>query len=315
MLSSTPRRERKDHEDRKVFFSLRAWRAWRSCLVALTAVVALQARPLQAWGRLGHRLAGLIAAARLTPVARQNVTWLLDGQSLADVSSWADAQVGAWVQTSWWHYLDIPPDASGYDRDRDCPRQPNVEAGSRNDRWRDCAVDRILYFEERMRDTTLDRADRATALKFLVHFVEDLHQPFHTLGVGRGGNDVHVSVFGVTECGNDPARPVPCNLHQVWDSRLISHRGLDEQQYLATLEQQIRDRHWDAEARTPGTVVQWTEESFMLAKAALVPPDTNIDEAYYRTQIPVVDRRLAFAGLRLAAVLNELLRTPPPSRP
>src|SRR5262249_9164366 len=102
--------------------------------------------------------------------------------------------------------------------------------------------------------------------------------------------------------------------HMIWDSRLIAHRGLDEQTYLAALEEQIRDRHWEAEARPPGTVVQWTEESFKLAKAALVRPDTNIDEAYYRAQISVVDRRLAFAGLRLAAVLNEILPTPPPAR-
>jgi len=299
------------------FFSLRSLRPLRPWLPALIVCIAVQARALEAWGGLGHRLVGLIAATRLTPVASRNVDWLLDGRTLADVSSWADAQVGAWVQTSWWHYLDIPPDASGYDRDRDCPRQPSqsgAEPNARSDRWRDCAVDRILYFEERLRDTTLDRPDRATALKFLVHFVGDLHQPFHTLGVGRGGNDVHVGAFGVTECGNDPARPTPCNLHMIWDSRLIAHRTLDEPQYLAALEQQIRDQHWETEARTPGTVVQWTEESFRLAKAALVSPGTNIDEAYYRAQISVVDRRLAFAGLRLAAVLNEILTTPPPSR-
>ena len=46
-------------------------------------------------------------------------------------------------------------------------------------------------------------ADRATALKFLVHFIGDLHQPFHALGVGRGGNDVHVRVFGEANCGKD----------------------------------------------------------------------------------------------------------------
>ena len=113
------------------------------------------------------------------------------------------------MQTSYWHYLNIPPDASGYDRDRDCPRQPGVEAGSRNDRWRDCVVDRIAYWEERLGDAKLDRADRATALKFVVHFIGDLHQPFHALGVGRGGNDVKVRVFGEANCGNDPARPIP----------------------------------------------------------------------------------------------------------
>src|SRR5436190_17559494 len=100
----------------------------RTAIALLIAAHILTSSSLHAWGGLGHRLVGLIAANRLTPVARQNVAWLLDGQSLADVSSWADAQVGAEVQTSFWHYLDIPPGAAGYDRDRDCPRQPGVAA-------------------------------------------------------------------------------------------------------------------------------------------------------------------------------------------
>src|SRR5439155_25717347 len=110
--------------------------------------------------------------------------------------------------------------------------------------------------------------DRATALKFLVHFVGDLHQPFHALGVGRGGNDIQVGAFGVTDCGTDPARPVPCNLHSIWDSRLIAHRALDETRYLAALQQEIAEHHWESEARTPGPPAQWAEESFWLAKTA-----------------------------------------------
>ncbi len=285
----------------------------RALLAAVVVAALASSSAVHTWGGLGHRLTGLVAAKRLTPVARQNVAWLLDKQSLADISSWADRQVDGHVQTSFWHYLNIPPTATAYDRDRDCPRQPGVAAGARNDRWRDCAVDRILYHEERLADLSLDRADRATALKFLVHFVGDLHQPFHALGVGRGGNDVIVQAFGVSNCGNDPARPVPCNLHAIWDSRLIAHRNLDESAYLAALEQQIAGNRLETEARTPGTPAQWAEESFRLAKVALVASGTNIDEAYYRAQIPVVERRLAMAGLRLAAALNRLLTAPPPA--
>lgn len=291
---------------------LAAARAATALIVGLHVIISTT--PLHAWGGLGHRLVGLIAAKRLTPVARQNVAWLLDRQTLADVSSWADHQVEANVQTSWWHYLNIPPGAAGYDRDRDCPRQPGVAAGARNDRWRDCAVDRILYEEERLADTTLDRADRATALKYLVHFVGDLHQPFHALGVGRGGNDVPIGAFGVTDCSHDPARVTPCNLHAMWDSGLIAHRNLDETQYLALLEARIAAAGWDAAARTAATPSQWAEESFRLAKNALVAPNTNIDERYYEHQIPIVDRRLAYAGLRLAAALNGILTAPPPAR-
>jgi nuclease S1 len=263
---------------------------------------------LQAWGAQGHRLVGLIAAERLTPVAKHNVAWLLDGQTLADVSSWADTLTSDQVQTSYWHYLNIPPDARGYDRDRDCPKQPGVEAGSRGDRWRDCVVDRIAYWEERLGDQKLDRADRAIALKFIVHFIGDLHQPFHALGVGRGGNDVKVRVFDQANCGNDPARPSPCNLHSVWDSRLIARRGLEDGPYLAELRNVITRKGLGS--LPAGTPAQWAEQSFRLAKEALVAPDTNIDDGYYRRHIPVIDERLSLGGVRLAAELNRILTAP-----
>jgi len=277
---------------------------------------------LHAWGGQGHRLVGLIAADRLTPIAKQNVAWLLDGQTLADVASWADSITGDQGQTATWHYLNIPPDATAYDRDRDCPVQPGVTMGSRGDRWRDCVVDRIGYWEERLANPKLDRADRATALKFVVHFIGDLHQPFHALGVGRGGNDVHVKVFGQTDCGpsassgpsraqsrdgNDAARPSPCNLHSVWDSRLIARRNLDEGQYFDALKKLIADKGLGSQPA--GTPVQWTNESFKLAKEALVANDASIDEGYYRRFIPTIDDRMALAGVRLAADLNRLLAT------
>jgi hypothetical protein len=287
----------------------------RQQAIALALCAAMTCAAITAvhgWGGQGHRLVGLIASRHLTALARQNVTWLLDKQTLADVSVWADQQVEANQQTYFWHFLNIPPDALAYDRDRDCPRQPGVHPGDHADRWRDCAVDRILYHQQRLADPALDRADRATALKFLVHFVGDLHQPFHALGVERGGNGIVVRVFGAANCGNDVAKPVPCNLHSVWDSRLIAHRGLSDGQYLAILSKNISDRQLPA--RRTGTPADWANESFKLARPALLPQQGNVDDAYYQTHIPVIDERLALAGLRLAAVLNGIFTAPPPAR-
>ena len=274
-------------------------------LAFLTAIVS----PVQvrAWGGQGHRLVALVAAERLSPMARRNVAWLLAPETLADVSSWADRYVDAQYQTFYWHFLNIPPEATSYDRDRDCPRQPGVEAGGRGDTWRDCAVDRILYHEARVADPTLDRSDRATALKFLVHFVGDLHQPFHALGVGHGGNDVKISIFDAASCGN-----YPCNLHGLWDSSLMAHRNLDDGQYLSALHAEIAEHGWD---RQPvGGPTDWAMQSHDLGNAALLPPGGNADEAYYRAQIGVVDMRLGLAGIRLAAVLNDALTAAPPER-
>ena len=57
---------------------------------------------------------------------------------------------------------------------------------------------------------------------------------------------------------------------------------------------------------------QWAMQSHTLAKAALLAPHGNADEAYYRAQLPVIDERLALAGLRLAALINRSLATAPP---
>jgi nuclease S1 len=282
-------------------------------LIALVVLIAgAGSVSPSAWGSQGHRLVGLIAADRLTPVARDEVRRLLDGRSLADVSTWADSIRSDQQQTYGWHFLNIPPNARGYDRDRDCPRAAGVAEGSRSDRWRDCTVDRITFWEQRLADTTLDRADRATALKFVVHFIGDLHQPFHTLGVGRGGNDVEVRVFGDGNCADEGEKPFPCNLHSVWDSRLIQRRKLDDRAYLSQLQKLIADRR--LAAQPVGTPAQWAEQSFRLAREALVASGTNIDDAYYRRHGGVIDERLASAGVRLAAVVNRALVSPPARR-
>lgn len=274
-------------------------------LVAAAAVcVALGAPlPANAWWAKGHRLVASVAADHLTPLARKNVKALLGTESLADVAAWADAYRPLETQTGNWHYTDIPAAAQTYDRERDCPVQPGVKAGSRNDRWRDCATDRILFFEERLRDQKLDPVDRALALKYLVHFIGDIHQPMHATGVEKGGNGISILAFGSPDCGR-----YKCNLHAVWDGYLIDHTALTEKQYLKRLEKEIRGKHMVARSTDPAV---WTSESKVVADAGLVGKNTDIDEAYFQREIPVIDQRLELAGLRLAAVLNSVFTSPP----
>jgi hypothetical protein len=279
--------------------------------VAAAFVLSLATATPHAWGLQGHRLVALVAADRLTPTARLNVASLLDEASLVDVAVWADQQVADNSQTGRWHYVNVPLDATSYQRERDCPLQPGVRAGNANDRWRDCVVDRIAYHQQRLRNTSLDRADRATALKFLVHFVGDLHQPFHALAVARGGNDIPVVAFGSPTCAYPDGTQYSCNLHGVWDSTLVHHRQLSDRQYLDELTRQIRQHSWD---RIPqGSPGEWAMESHALAKAAMLPAQGVVDDAYYRAQIATVDKRLSLGGLRLARLLNDSLPAVPPS--
>lgn len=262
---------------------------------AVLLLVSIASTTVEAWSPQGHRLVALIATKHLTPTARQNIAWLLGTTSLADVAVWADQYLEGNNQTSFWHYVNIPLDAPSYDRDRDCLKQSGVIAGVRGDKWRDCVVDRMIYNQERLANTSLDRADRAIALKFLVHLAGDLHQPFHALGVERGGNGIPVSVFG----------SATCNLHGVWDTALIAHRSLTDRQYLEELDGLISQRRWDAIAT--GSPADWAIESHARAAVALLPRQGVVDEAYYRAHISAINERLALGGLRLAALLNRSL--------
>jgi hypothetical protein len=51
----------------------------------------------------------------------------------------------------------------------------------------------------------------------------------------------------------------------------------------------------------------WANQSFHLAKRVWLDNGSSVDEAYYKANISAVDKRLALAGLRLAALLNEAL--------
>jgi hypothetical protein len=276
----------------------------RACITA--AIVAiLESTPVHTWSPQGHRLVALVAANHLTAVARDRVKQLLGDETLADVAVWADDFAVANSQTGLWHYVNLPADAATYDRDRDCPRQQRVTAGGRGDQWRDCAIDRILYHRQQLADRSLDRADRAIALKFLIHLVGDLHQPFHAIDAGRGGNDIPVSVYGSTSCTYDDGTQYRCNLHGTWDTELLAHRRWDDRRYLDELEDLIERRGWSA--ADSGTPAAWALESHDIGKSVLSAGQFTIDDAYYHRHISQVEERLALGGLRLAAILNEAL--------
>ena len=268
---------------------------------AILLVAAMGVGPVKswAWGREGHRLTADVAENYLTPEAKAQIAELLGKQTLADVAPWADEYRQDHSETAPWHYVDIPKDAVKYDRMRDCP----ASATDPKSPWRDCAADRILYFEGRLGDTSLPPAQRAMALKFLVHLIGDIHQPFHAYKEDRGGNEIVVSFLGSSQCD-----AYKCNLHGVWDDSLIHERGLSEAKYTALLLQEIKDNHW--ERMDGGTPSLWVEVSHHYAVQALTPNGALLTREYVKEETQVVDAELALGGLRLAHVLNRILVAP-----
>jgi len=250
---------------------------------------------LVGWGPEGHEIVGSLAQTRLTENAKRGIRSLIGDGSLASIANWADEVRPERDETYNWHFVDIPKDASGFSDDRDCFLPNSRHKGAATDHH-NCVVDRIEIFKQVLGDRTAPRNDRIEALKFLVHFVGDVHQPFHAIGEAAGGNGIAVTEFGSTECGRHP-----CNLHGAWDSGLIQHTGMGVDEYVAHLEKLISEEHLTAS----GSPEAWANESHRYAQSAWLNDGAQIDESYYQKQIKVVDERLALAGLRLAAVFNE----------
>ena len=265
--------------------------------VALWFVFA--APPVAAWGPDGHSIVAEIAQRRLTPAARAEVEMLLGpGHSLASESSWADDVRDARPETYNWHFVDIPIASETYDPARDCAPSPKG----------DCVVAELERLQRTLRCGNTEA--RREALRFAVHFVGDIHQPLHTVGDARGGNDIPVTlqVHGL-RCPTCAVKSIPDNLHAAWDASLISATTWSWGAYVARLES-----GWltTSEARdvTFGTPVDWANESHAVARDVWtwLPADHVIRDDYYAKAVPAIDRQLGRAGLRLAGFLDRAFR-------
>jgi hypothetical protein len=244
-----------------------------------------------AWGAHGHRIATRIAEERLTPAARAAVRGLLhEGDGLVDVANWADHEGHEAVPNSApWHYVNVPITATAYD-----PR--SCSGGN-------CVVARIAHFRSVLADRDAPRRERQRALLFLVHLIEDVHQPLHVGDHGdRGGNLTQVQFL---EEGT--------NLHRLWDTDLINHIDRNERAWAARIAPLLTPRNVEAWSRDK--VEAWATESLQEAKRAYYfPPGareplasgTRLGKDYESFARPIIERRLAQAGVRLANELNDL---------
>ena len=259
-------------------------------VVTVTAVLLITPGAGWSWGPLGHRVSAELAERRLTPAARDAVRNLLGpGVSLPDIASWADLQQEV-RESSQWHYVDVPLSQPRYN-------PAFCHAGG-------CVVSKIEYFRRLLIEGRGSRAERQQALKFLVHLIQDVHQPLHVGDNGsRGGNLLQVRFF---DSGS--------NLHRVWDSEIIEKHSTDEARWLSELESTATPEK--AATWSKGTVEDWATESLYDAKLAyllpgnsnFITPGTNLGEKYFRFALPVVQLRLAQSGVRLAATLNAIFR-------
>lgn len=248
------------------------------------AIVTLGYLSAFGWGQKGHDTVAFIAGKHLTPATTDSINALLDGYSLVYWANWLDnaSHTPDFAYTKTWHYKNI-------DADQTFQTAPNIPEGD--------IIQALKEQVEILTNTTATKDDKALALKMVVHFLGDIHQPMH-LGraADRGGNSHKVTFFQ-----NDT------NLHSVWDTSLVeaahkwSHIEWQEEIDRLSPERIIS-------IISGGTPVIWGEETYEISKQiyASTPETTDIQYDYIAKWTPTIEMQLEKGGLRLADLLNSI---------
>ncbi|WP_339337706.1 MULTISPECIES: S1/P1 nuclease [unclassified Croceitalea] len=235
------------------------------------------------WGRTGHRVTGHIAEKHLTKKARKAINELLDGNSLAFASTYADEikSDDNFSRYTPWHYVNYPLTKTYQESEKS-------EFGDIVRAIDDCI--KIL------KDENNSRKDKIFYLKLLIHFMGDLHQPMHAgRAADRGGNDIQVQWFGQGS-----------NLHRVWDTDMIESYGMSYYELGDELDRATNKK--ERKAMQEGTVLDWLAESHDYTRDIYSSVDVGekLGYSYSYRYNPILFERLKKGGFRLAKVLNEI---------
>jgi hypothetical protein len=221
----------------------------------------------------------------MKPDTRRAVEVLLKDETLASATVWAD-QIKSNSEFDWarpLHYANVQPGAEEFDLERDYPKKG-------------CVVSAIFRYTGVLRDQDAATAEKLEALKFIAHFVGDIHQPLHVSHArDRGGNDIKIFFFRDNT-----------NLHRVWDSGMIRHTRKRWSDYAEYLNGSITPQQLEQWQSTDPLL--WATESYKLAvsNAYKVPSSGALGQVYFDRNIPVVEERLKMGGVRLAVLLNDM---------
>ena len=294
-----------------------------------------------AWGDQGHKAVATIAYSLLSEplqaavdkiLADDPVTAACGSGSFIEDAVWADklrqnpgkcASGESWGNTQRWHFLDIPTSAATYEHQRDCGAD-------------DCVIGKIRTFQAMVADKSETPARRRDALKFLIHFVGDLHQPLHTtsapfdranaekaeqlgakkgntclvrsLPVDRGGNCVDVRYMSNPSGGGEGKAT---ELHAFWDTDVVSDAGTTP----ADVAQKAMGGVSAAEikAMQQGSLEDWTNEGHRIAVQVVygeLPGGAmpQLQGTYSKDAGKAALVQMRRAGVRLAKVVEDALK-------
>jgi hypothetical protein len=288
--------------------------------IAITLVSFMLLTPIlsMGWGAGGHMMVAKIALDRLNPRAKTQAQMLLaipinpagissKSKDFVNAAHWADdlRPVAEFDPFKELHFIDTAFATDG----TALPALPTPNI--------------VTALEEQVNilKTSTDKAAQAQALRFIIHFVGDIHQPLHCATKvssanpegDRGGNLVKIKIVGAN------GQTKQTNLHSYWDGGLGAF-PLTGANFAPPPLSKIPAAAAQAKAGNPDTdpalnlddptnYQAWADESFDLAKDVVykgISSGSKPTTAYKNKGIKTARKRVAWGGYRLAALLNSI---------
>ena len=249
--------------------------------LTLFALLILKTSATFAWGRVGHIMVAEIAMGYLNKGVKDSVQKYLGKMTFGEAGTWMDDvrsnKKFNYMKT--WHYADV-----GRDSDY-------TETGEEN------AVNTIEKAMSELRNKGKLTPEQINMdLKLLFHLIGDLHQPLHCgYRDDKGGNNVDVEFNFVTT-----------NLHSTWDTKIIEYKLEDVQKGVTEFCKKLTPA--DKTKYQKIDVVAWFRDSRAYLPLAYDMNKGVIQEEYMKKALPVIEKQLVVAGLRLASILNEMFK-------
>ena len=248
------------------------------CLLGLTL-------SLFAYDGVGHRIIADIAYDNLTAGARNQVDKVLGKRGMVYAATWADdvRSDSKYAYSYPWHYQDVDDNMSSADLKK-LLDNPTAEG------------EHLFFAIDSMVVRLKKDKNDVEALKFLVHFIGDLHQPLH---LGRkddkGGNKIEMNWFGRKT-----------NLHAVWDGALIDSEKMSYSEFSKYLQDKYEPRKAEFKKHN---LLQSIEAAYAV-RNAIYAYDTS-DTSNYHYVYFFADKRdemIYRGGIQLANILNSIFK-------
>lgn len=253
----------------------------------------------QAWNALGHRIIAQIAYDQLTPRTKRilnHYNHSIDkgyrSQGLVNAAVWLDylrTQRNDPYRTM--HYINLCFSEDG---------TPLPEASSVN------AVSAIENSAITLKQSDVSDYKKGLALRILLHVVGDIHQPMHaTCQASHLYPDGDRGGHGIVFSRNSVAK----NLHSYWDNGagyLMYKNKSKKMPSIKKIAHQLELEYPCSSFSLKLDPNQWAMESHEIGVSAYrVLYQQNPDYRYQLRTIKIVKKRIAMAGCRLGAVLNQ----------